>query len=457
MGGRSTKLESHFGASVIFGKMKNGTKLFLQSCCLLALTSGTGIAQQTGSGTSFSVRQALDGYTAEEVRDWASNFTLADALAAGRSALWFGTNGSQVFPTAIIPSRHPASPFEVSPLASIGEISADTVLGNLTLDGFIAHPRGGMRGVLVVHGGTIVYEAYPGMLRTDSHVTASASKVFAGLVIDALIEEGLIKEDMPIGSYVEEFAGSAWENIPVIDVLDMTTGLDPVDGPAYFADPSNISARLLTAEMGDSDETMLDVLRDAKPVGEPGAGFTYSSTATQALVLLAEAASGEPWAQVFDRRIWSHVRSDGPVQAHMTPDGIAVAHGFMSMGLRDLARYGMLFTPSQEQVTVEKVVTPEMLERTRSPARTREWYRAGPSAEKFMQRLGDETVRGAGRQWDAIWDDGDFFKSGLNTQGIYVSPDRDLVIVYFAVEPTQQFQKYLRPLATSGLFEPRRD
>ncbi|UCD68952.1 MAG: beta-lactamase family protein, partial [Betaproteobacteria bacterium] len=252
--------------------------------------------------------------------------------------------------------------------------------------------------------------------------------------------------------YVGEFVDSAWENIPVVDVLDMSIGLNAIDGPAYFADPTNISARLLTAEMGDSDESMLDVLLEAKPVDDPGAGFTYSSTATQALVLLAEAASGEPWAQVFDSRIWAQVKSDGPVQAHMTPDGIALAHGFMSMGLRDLARYGMLFTPSQDQVTVAEIVTPEILERTRSFDRTAEWYRNGPSAEKFMERLDDDAVRGAGRQWDAIWEDGDFFKGGLNTQGIYVSPDRDLVIVYFAVDPTQQFQKYLRPLATSELF-----
>jgi len=310
-----------------------------------------------------------------------------------------------------------------------------------------------MRGVLIVHKGRIVYETYPGMLQTDSHVTASASKVFAGLVIDKLIEEGLVEEGAPLGSYVAEFEGSAWENIPVVDVLDMSTGLDAIDGPAYFADPTNISARLLTAEMGDSDESMLDVLLDAKPTADPGSGFTYSSTATQALVLLAEAASGEPWAQIFDSRIWAHVKSDGSVQAHMTPDGIAIAHGFMSIGLRDLARYGMLYTPSQDQVTVGEIVTSEIIERTRSRGRTAEWYRNGPSAKKFMERLGDASVRGAGRQWDAIWEDGDFFKSGLNTQGIYVSPDRDLVIVYFAVDPTQQFQKYLRPLATSGLFE----
>ena len=72
---------------------------------------------------------------------------------------------------------------------------------------------------------------------------------------------------------------------------------------------------------------------------------------------------------------------------------------------------------------------------------------------ELLAAIGDDSVRTGGRQWDAVWDDGDFFKAGFNTQGIYVSPARDLVIAYFPFEPTQQIQKYLRPLVKSGLFE----
>jgi len=35
-------------------------------------------------------------------------------------------------------------------------------------------------------------------------------------------------------------------------------------------------------------------------------------------------------------------------------------------------------------------------------------------------------------QWDAVFDDGDFFKAGLHGQGIYVSPARDLVVTWFS-------------------------
>jgi len=146
---------------------------------------------------------------------------------------------------------------------------------------------------------------------------------------------------------------------------------------------------------------------------------------------------------------------EGPLQMHLSPDGIAIVHGPASSNLRDLARMGMLYTPSWSAVSTERIVSPSMLGRIQNTPRTRKFYLDGSagSGQRFMARLGDKTVRTAGRQWDAIFKDGDFFKSGLNSQGLYVSPDRDLVIAYFSNEPTHRIQKFLRPIATSGLFK----
>lgn len=122
------------------------------------------------------------------------------------------------------------------------------------------------------------------------------------------------------------------------------------------------------------------------------------------------------------------------------------------MNLRDLARVGMLYTPSWPDITTMRAVSPAALARIQGTARTEEFYLAG-DGPAFRERLGDETVLTAAHQWDAIWEDGDFFKAGLNTQGLYVSPDRDLVIAYYSTEPTQMLQRYLRPIVTSGLFD----
>ena len=417
----------------------------------------TAFAQQPEEPSRPPVNPLFQEFSAAESHGYMKNFVLNDALGTGRASIWFGTNAAQVLPTAVVPNRQAARMLKSTIMPQIGEVKATTSLGEMSLDQFLYHPKSTAQAFVVVYRGRIVFEQYPGMREADAHVLASAAKVTASLLVDVLIEEGKIDEQKTLGDYVPEFSDSVWEQIKVIDVMDMSTGLDTVDGPEHFANPDSVIARMLRAELGEpykgKVESMLEVMKEAKPTSKPGEYFTYSSTATQALALLAEAASGQTWADAFDQRIWSKMGVEGPFQVHLTPEGIAMAHGLLSMRLRDLARFGMLYTPSWHMIASEQIVTPEILERTRVPYRTSEFYRAGPSGKSFMARLGDDSVRTGGRQWDAVWDDGDFFKAGFNTQGIYVSPARDLVIAYYSVEATQQIQKYLRPLVTSGLFD----
>jgi len=63
---------------------------------------------------------------------------------------------------------------------------------------------------------------------------------------------------------------------------------------------------------------------------------------------------------------------------------------------------------------------------------------------------------GNARQWDCIWPDGDLYRGGFMDQGLYVSPSRNLVIVYFlivyfSVTPRMQITRYLCPIETSDL------
>ncbi|MDX8339060.1 serine hydrolase domain-containing protein [Draconibacterium sp. IB214405] len=413
-------------------------------------------SQKKSEMTKF-INPVFNDTSAEDNRRFKEEFGVASSLSANPTAAWFHDFTSRALPTAVVPRRQPTMNLQSEIIPAIGKVIATTSLGEMDLNAFLNNPESFAQGFVVMHKGKIVFEQYPGMRKENSHLTASTAKVFVGLLIECLIEEGLIDEQKTLGDYVPEFKESVWEPIKVIDVMDMTTGLDPIDGPEHFVNPDAVITRMVMAELGETYkgnvESMLDVMKHAKTISKPGEHFTYSSTATQALVVLTEAVTKQTWADAFDQRIWSKMGVDGPLMVHLSPDGYALGHGVLSLRLRDLARFGMLYTPSWYKIAVEPIVNPDILERARVPYRTREFYRAGPSGEKFMERLGDFDVRSAGRQWDAVWEDGDFFKSGLNTQGIYVSPDRDLVIAYFSLEPTQQLQKYLRPLVTSGLFD----
>jgi CubicO group peptidase (beta-lactamase class C family) len=429
----------------------------LFAAALMLVLSSICLAQQVQGPAP--VQKALDGWSAKETLNYIRNFSVAELTTGEPAALWYHAHASQTNKTAILLRRQPVMELPEARLPEIGKIKVKTDLGTLTLAEYLEHPQSFAQGFIVVHKGQVAYESYPGMRELDTHFWASNTKVLASLAVDLLIEDGLIDENKNLGRYVPEFKGSAWENIKVVDALDMSAGLDARDDASQFADPASVTSRMFRAELGEETngrvEYMLDVMLDAKPVEEPGKYYTYSSAVTQSLVFLVEAVSGKSWSDFFNDRVWSKMGVEGPLQMHLSPDGIAIVHGPASSNLRDMARVGMLYTPSWSAISTQRIVSPAMLDRIMNTPRTHKFYVGGSagSGHRFMARLGDKTVRTAARQWDAIFKDGDFFKSGLNTQGLYVSPDRDLVIAYFSTEPTQRIQKFLRPIATSGLFK----
>ncbi|SDK21202.1 serine hydrolase domain-containing protein [Microbulbifer yueqingensis] len=389
-----------------------------------------------------------------------------ELFRGGDPSAYFNMRASEFMPTAILPSRPGVMPLGSKPMPEVGKVKAEMtseskLKGPLTLDEFL-QKSDGAQAFLVVHKGNIVYEKYPRMRPADYHLWMSSAKPTASLVIDQLISEGKIDEGAPITKYLTDFKGTDWDGVTTGDVLDMATGMDLEDTSESRFDPDNIARRVYEAEFGFPNETrgvekLRDVLRSTPKKEEPGLAFEYASGLTQMLVLLAEEVEGERWPQLFDRRVWSKVGAEGVLQIHLTPDGIAAAHGLVSSNLRDFARFGMLYTPSWDKIAVEKVVSDEILDRIRNEVRTHEFVMAGFDGPVFADYLGSDDFIANSRQWDVIWPDGDMWKGGLMTQGLYVSPSRDLVIVYFNVSNDDHSgHRFARPIATSGLFDAKK-
>lgn len=439
-------------------KLVNLESKHLAGAIAAILVAGTVAAQQSQTTQQRSpIATFKDGFTLEQSKKALAERDLSTWLAGGDVSVWLNLRTSEALPTAVIPNRQPprALPKAINP--AIGRISADAgSIGTLTLDQFMANSQSYAQGFIVVHKGQIVYEKYAGIQPEDNHLWMSVAKTLPSLVIDLLISDGKIDENKTIGFYVPEFRGSAWENIRVRDAMDMTPGLTSEENKDTRLDPNSIAIRVYRAEFGmpynGKNEILLDVLKDAKKQDEPGTKFEYSSPTTEVLVYLAEAVTGERWAQFVDQRIWSKLGAEGPLLVNTTPDGVAVAHGLVSSRLRDLARFGMLYTPSWSKVASERVVTPEILERIRKSVRSKQFFRNGFDGPIFIDELHDDTMISNSRQWDAVWPDGDIWKSGIMAQGLYVSPKRDLVIAYFSVNQNAMIHRFVRPIATSGIF-----
>jgi CubicO group peptidase (beta-lactamase class C family) len=296
--------------------------------------------------------------------------------------------------------------------------------------------------MIVVHQGKIVFERYPGMREHDSHITMSIAKTMPSLVIGLLEEEGKIDVQHTIGSYVPALNDTAWNVVKVIDVLNMSSGLDVEECERSRDDAQSPFSRFLRAVLNvrgldGTVEKHTDVIRSAKKLRESGQIYEYSSINTQVLVLLAQAVEHRSWVDIFQERVWSKMNAEGDVNVCVTPDGIAMPFGMVAMRLRDMARYGMLYTPSWDQAARQRVVTPAMIEK----------IRAGAAIERNPgSPQGDAPVYSA-RQWDWVFNDGGFFKGGLHGQGLYVSPGKDLMIAWFSTAQTSELLKFALAIA----------
>jgi CubicO group peptidase (beta-lactamase class C family) len=308
--------------------------------------------------------------------------------------------------------------------------------------------------MIVVHKGCIVFEEYPGMQPSDYHVWMSIAKTITSLVVRLLAEDGKIDIEQPIDAYMPTLRDTEWAGTRVIDVLDMASGMDIVETQENREDPHSVITRYNLAATGEANaggekESQFEVIRSANRMGMPGKVLDYSSLNTTLLALLAEAVENKRWNDIFQERVWSKMSVEGDMQVAIAPDSTPQTHGLVSTRLRDLARYGLLYTPSWSIAARKRIV---------SEAYVRE-IQTGGRKEIFLRgELGNRLVSSAFPasppstnhwQWDAIWDDGDFFKGGVYGQGLYISPAKDLVIGWYSTAMTSDLTQYARQIAVN--------
>lgn len=393
------------------------------------------------------------GYSLAESQEFMRAAGYRELLGGGDITSWWAENISRTMRTAVIPNRLPANSFarrEAKWTDVLNEVAADTPMGRMTLRQAIDDPRSVLKAIVILRAGEIVFEEYPRLRPADGHFWASVAKPTAALVVEQLIDEGRLRDGDRVDQHLPDFAGTALGEVSVLQLLDMVPGTDTHDSPKTRQDPDSVATRYYLAEFGETNragqmETVREVLRSAGRTGSAGEVFEYSSGITQMLVLLAEAVTGQTWSDAFDERVWSHVRAEGPLQVHLAPDGMAAAHGIVSSRLRDLARYGLLYTDYWSLVADRQVVSDAAMSRIGTPAHGRDVFLKGDGL-RFTEFLG-ELPLGNSRQWDAVYPDGGLFKGGLFGQGLYVSPKEGIVIAYYSTVPLSPLMRFLRPLA----------
>ena len=422
----------------------------LVGLALLAFTA-LSVAEQEKSvepaSSLLSVSEAKHGIPAELSYRLRQGFGFPNAYYAVDENLYYSLHWEEFVPHNIVRRAGSVSPLLSMPSDRVGAVEAESSLGEMTLDALLADTRSRIQGFVVVHHGKIVYEQYPGMREDDHHLWFSTAKSVASLLVGLLEADGLLDVSAPIDSYMPELGTTNWKGIPIIDILDMASGLDLHENDDTRFNAAHSVGQFFRAELGAIDSrdapTSDEILFAVKSKRAAGEVFEYSSLNTKMLGILIERISGQRLADFFSERVWSKIGAEGDAQIGLNPWGGAAIHGMISSRLRDVARYGMLYTPSWETVSSERVVPQALIEAIQQDCRP-DIYQRGveegsvdPVAEK----------RCNSRQWDVLYTDGDIYKGGARGQGLYISPARDLVVAWYSTTRESGWVNYARAVA----------
>ena len=157
------------------------------------------------------------------------------------------------------------------------------------------------------------------------------------------------------------------------------------------------------------------------PLGRPpthrpnGEAYEYTTVNTFVLTWMIERITGKPFAEAVSEMIWRKIGAESDAVLMVSKAG---ASSTINSTLRDLARFGLLFTPSWQKVSKERLVSEAYLKRIQKGGRP-EIFAKATAGSTWNAMLADDPPTHNTYQWDFVMPDGDFFKSGHCGQGLH--------------------------------------
>lgn len=346
----------------------------------------------------------------------------------GEQMAWMHRNAHQLFPTVNVYRNGPVSALAYENLDAIGNYVVDTADGPMPFGEFLVSDQSTALGVVILHKGKIAFESYPRMREHEKPTYWSVAKVITGTVVRILEERGDIDVSKPIEAYIPELAESAFAGIKIRNILDMATGLDCYDEyvdrqSCYYRYSMAIGDGFREDGAPDNPYEFVTTLKVTKHA-EQGTQFSYSGVNTFVLAWLVEKVTGLPFPDVVTKEIWYHIGAEADAAYIAYRYGIPVTHGGFLAKMRDLARFGLLFTPSYKIVSDHKIISDEHVELIRSGGNPALRVNAG------MSPVEESGIKHNVYQWSHVDVNGNFYQAGWGGQGLIVNPERDVVAVF---------------------------
>jgi CubicO group peptidase (beta-lactamase class C family) len=335
---------------------------------------------------------------------------------------WLHRHVDQMFPSTTVYRNGPVSELEYDLNDEIRDVKIDTPEGPMPFGRFIHSDQSTAMGVVILNKGKIVFESYPRMQEYEKPTYWSTTKVMAGAVVRLLEERGLIDVSKPIDFYIPALADSVHAGTTVRNVLDMATGVDCTENyedvdSCYYQYSMAIGDNLRDEDAPDNPyDFMADVQIERKrPQGEK---FVYSGGTNFLLMWLVEEVTGYPYSDAITKEFWYHIGAENDAGFVAYRYGISMSHGGFHSKMRDLARFGLLYTPSYSVVSDKDIISDEHLDVL--------FNHGNPE----LLRDGGTHISQNTYAWGVGNDSGYLSHGGWGGQGLIIHPEKDVVAVF---------------------------
>lgn len=275
------------------------------------------------------------------------------------------------------------------------------------IDDYMAGQRSAA--LLILHKGQLRLERYGLDFDASGRWTSfSVAKSFTSTLLGAAIQDGHIRSmDDKVSDYIPEMKGSAYDDVSIQQLLTMTSG---VRWNEDYGNPDSDVARFNNHQPEPGVPAIVSYLRQLPREAPPGERWLYSTGETNLVGILISQATGKPLTQYLQEKIWSNAGMEYPATWILSKTGEEISGCCIQASPRDYARFGLFILDGAK--AKGSSILPEG------------WLQQATTRQADIGK----DARGYGYQW-WTYDDGSYAARGIFGQGIFIDPQRELIIV----------------------------
>ena len=262
--------------------------------------------------------------------------------------------------------------------------------------------------LVIVQDGEIRLERYGLDFGPEGRWTSfSVAKSLTSTLVGAALKDGYIKSiEDKVSNYIPDLRGSAYDNVTIRQLLTMTSG---VKWNEDYSDPQSDVALFNAHEPDPGVDATVSYMRQLEAEAPPGTKWVYKTGETNLIGVLVSSATGKHLSDYLSEKVWKPFGMEQDASWILGSTGHEISGCCIQASTRDFARLG-LFILGGGLADGERVVPEAWIEEATS-------HRMDTTREGY----------GYGYQWWTL-DDGAYMARGIFGQGIFIDPERQLVI-----------------------------